>query len=164
MCLLCLLCFFGWSTARCFFYSVKTVRVNIVLHWREREVGSQQHLQCPQHRWIALCVQERRRGGYIFHAASLTSEEVLCMFMAGNTVISKIGPSSKISPPPFFEWSCCFSLKTTVPPIYATVHQRSSTVQEEGLTNEGGHHLLLLHNQAHDKRDIEESYINIGLD
>ena len=27
-------------------------------------------------------------------------------------------------------------------------HRRSSTVQEEGLTNEGRHHLLLLHKQA----------------
>ena len=49
-------------------------------------------------------------------------------------------------------------------PIYAAVHAvmlgkkhgRSSTLQEEGLTNEGKHHLLLLHNQAHDKRGIAE--------
>ena len=34
---------------------------------------------------------------------------------------------------------------------------RSSTVQEEGLTNEGRHHLLLLHKQVHDKRGITES-------
>ena len=48
------------------------------------------------------------------------------------------------------------------PPIYAIVHavmlskkhQRSCTVQEEGLTNEGKHHL---YNQAHDKRGIAES-------
>jgi len=33
-------------------------------------------------------------------------------------------------------------------------HQKSSTVQEEGLTNEGRDHL---HNQAHDKRGIVES-------
>ena len=56
-------------------------------------------------------------------------------------------------------------------PIYATVHavmlskkhQRSSTVQEEGLKNEGRQHLLLLHDQAHDKRGIEKPlyvYIN----
>ena len=36
-------------------------------------------------------------------------------------------------------------------------HQRNSTVQEEGLTNEGRHHLLLLRKQAHDKRGIAES-------
>ena len=30
-------------------------------------------------------------------------------------------------------------------------------MQEEGLTNEGRHHLLLLHKQAHDKRGIAES-------
>ena len=36
-------------------------------------------------------------------------------------------------------------------------HWRSSTVQEEGLENEGKHHLLLLHKQAHDKRGIAES-------
>ena len=35
--------------------------------------------------------------------------------------------------------------------------RRSSTVQEEGLTNESRHHLLLLHKQARDKRDIAES-------
>ena len=57
------------------------------------------------------------------------------------------------------------------PPIHAAVHaimlskkhQRSSTVQEEGLTNEDRHHFLLLHKQVHDKRGIAESrqaYIN----
>ena len=30
-------------------------------------------------------------------------------------------------------------------------------MQEEGLINEGRHHLLLLHNQVHDKRGIAES-------
>ena len=30
-------------------------------------------------------------------------------------------------------------------------------MQEEGLINEGRHHLLLLHNQVHDKRGIVES-------
>ena len=30
-------------------------------------------------------------------------------------------------------------------------HQRSNTVQEEGLTNEGRHHLLLLHKQADER-------------
>ena len=49
------------------------------------------------------------------------------------------------------------------PPIHAVMlskkHQRSSTVQEEGPTNEGRHHfhLLLLHEQAYDKRGIGES-------
>ena len=36
-------------------------------------------------------------------------------------------------------------------------HQRSSAVQEEGLRNEDRHHLLLLHEQVHDKRGIVES-------
>ena len=36
-------------------------------------------------------------------------------------------------------------------------HRRSSTVQGEGLTNEGRHNLLLLHEQVHDKRGIAES-------
>ena len=36
-------------------------------------------------------------------------------------------------------------------------HQRSSIVQEEGLTNEGRHHLLLSHKQVHDKSGIAES-------
>ena len=42
-----------------------------------------------------------------------------------------------------------FSLKYT--------HWRSSTVQEEGLTSEGRHHLLLLCKQALDKRAFAES-------
>ena len=50
------------------------------------------------------------------------------------------------------------------PPICAVVHgvmlskkhQRSSTLQEEGLINEGRHHLLLLHKQVHYKRSIAE--------
>ena len=46
--------------------------------------------------------------------------------------------------------------------------RRSSIVQEEELTNEGRHYLLLLHKQVHDKRGIAESlhvhvYI-LGLD
>ena len=48
------------------------------------------------------------------------------------------------------------------PPIYAAVHavmlskkhQRSSTVGEEGLTNEGRHQLMLLHKQVDEKRQI----------
>ena len=59
------------------------------------------------------------------------------------------------------------------PSIYASVydvmlskkHQRSSTEQEEGLTNEGRHHLLLFRKQALDKRGIAESqhvYITRG--
>ena len=34
------------------------------------------------------------------------------------------------------------------------MHQRSSTVQGEGLTNECRHHLLLLLKQAHDKKAL----------
>ena len=36
-------------------------------------------------------------------------------------------------------------------------HRRSSTVQEEGQTNESRHHSLFLHKLAHDKRGITES-------
>ena len=36
-------------------------------------------------------------------------------------------------------------------------HRRSSTVQEEGLTNEGRHHLLLLYKKAHERSAIAES-------
>ena len=36
-------------------------------------------------------------------------------------------------------------------------HQRSSTVQEEWLTNEGRYDLMLLYKQAHDKRGITAS-------
>ena len=81
-----------------------------------------------------------------------------------STVISKIGPPSKISPSSFFEWSYCKGtlLSKVHWPIYAAVHavmlskkqQRNSTVQEEGLTNEGRHHL---HKQVDDKRGIAES-------
>ena len=90
--------------------------------------------------------------------------------------MSKIGPPLKIrTPAPFFEWSVAKAafLSKVHPPIYmyATVHLvklikkhwRSSIVQEEGLTNKGRHHLLLLHKQAHDKRGIAELqhvYIN----
>ena len=47
--------------------------------------------------------------------------------------------------------------------MLSTKHPRSSTVQEEWLTNEGRHHLLLLYKGAHDKRGTAESlhaYIN----
>ena len=36
-------------------------------------------------------------------------------------------------------------------------HQRSSTEQEEGLTNKAKYHVLLLHKQVHDKRSNPES-------
>ena len=56
------------------------------------------------------------------------------------------------------------SLESTHGTDYAVLlskkHQRSNTVQEEGLTR---HHLLLLHKQVQNKSDIEESlhaYIN----
>ena len=49
-------------------------------------------------------------------------------------------------------------------PVYAAVHvfmskkhQRSSTVQGKGLTNEGRHNLLLLCKQAMTKKSIAES-------
>ena len=43
-------------------------------------------------------------------------------------------------------------------------HQKSGTVQEEGLTNEGTHHLLLLHKQAHHIVGSLPAYINrVGL-
>ena len=39
--------------------------------------------------------------------------------------------------------------------MFSKKHQRSTTVQD--LKNEGRYHLLLLHEQAHDKRGIVES-------
>ena len=42
-------------------------------------------------------------------------------------------------------------------------HQRSGATQEEGLTNEGRHHLLLLYKQAHDKRSIAEHSLVLRL-
>ena len=81
--------------------------------------------------------------------------------------LPKISPPSKIRPPPFLNEVVAKGafLSKVRPPIYAAVHavmlskkhRRSSTTQEEGLTNEGRHNLLLLHKQAHDKRGIAES-------
>ena len=45
---------------------------------------------------------------------------------------------------------------------YMWLHWRSSIVREEGLINEGRHHLLLLHKQVHDNRRITAG--NKGLD
>ena len=42
----------------------------------------------------------------------------------------------------------------------AKKHQKSGTVQEEGLTNEGRHHLLLLHKQAHHTVGSLSAYVN----
>ena len=39
-------------------------------------------------------------------------------------------------------------------------HQKSGIVQEEGLTNEGTHHLLLVHKQAHHIAGSLPAYIN----
>ena len=57
-----------------------------------------------------------------------------------------------------------FLLKV-LPPIYAIVHailfskkhQKSCTVQEDGLVTKCSHHSLLLHKQAQDKRGIAKS-------
>ena len=62
------------------------------------------------------------------------------------------------------ERECCTCMSAYAP-IHAVVHrvmvsrQRSSTVQEEGLKQT--HHLLLLHNQAHDHemRESPQPYI-----
>ena len=68
-------------------------------------------------------------------------------FKYTHTLKVPIGPLLKISPLPFFEWSCCkryFSLESM--PTYlchSTSMKKHSTVQEEGLTNEGRHRLLL---------------------
>ena len=79
-------------------------------------------------------------------------------------------PTLENKPAPFmneFVVQDAFLLST--PPIYAIVHAvmlskkhwRSYTAQEEGLKNEGRHHLLLLLEQKHDKESIAEvSYVN----
>ena len=36
-------------------------------------------------------------------------------------------------------------------------------MQEKGLTNEGRHHLLLLHKQAHDKRSRITAHVHVDL-
>ena len=86
--------------------------------------------------------------------------------------LPKIGPPSRISTTPFFEWSYCkgcFSLESMTVYLchntcsYDKKQWKSNTVHEEGLANEGRHHLLLLHKQALDKRGIAEplhEYIN----
>ena len=70
-----------------------------------------------------------------------------------NEVIAEDGFLSKVRPPTYaIIHAVMLSMK----------HLRSSTVQEE-LTNEGRHHLLLLHKQVYVKRGIAESlhtYIN----
>ena len=75
--------------------------------------------------------------------------------------LSKISPPLKICPPPFLNEVVAKGdfLSKVCPPIYAAApavmlskkHQRSTTVQEEGLTDEGRH---LLCKQVHDKRGI----------
>ena len=83
-------------------------------------------------------------------------------------VIFKNKPTPPPPPPPpshpslfkFVAQGALISLVSIPTCIYAAVHvvilsknhQRSNTVQEEGLTNEGSCHLLFLHRQAHDKR------------
>ena len=42
----------------------------------------------------------------------------------------------------------------------AKKHQKSGTVQAKGLTNEGRHHLLLLHKQAHHIVGSLPAYVN----
>ena len=42
----------------------------------------------------------------------------------------------------------------------AKEHQKSGTVQEKGLTNEGRHHLLLLHKKAHHIVGSLPAYVN----
>ena len=39
-------------------------------------------------------------------------------------------------------------------------HRRSSTVQEEGLTNDGRQYLLLLHKQEHKKEALQNHYMH----
>ena len=41
--------------------------------------------------------------------------------------------------------------------LWSKKHQRSSTVQEERLTDEDRHHLLLLHKQEHDKEALQNT-------
>ena len=84
--------------------------------------------------------------------------------------LSKIGPSSNKPPPPIF------LMKLLQRVLFFQKYAHSSTcsyVKQEapkkwycargGTHKKGGHHLLLLHKQTHDKRNIEESlhaYIN----
>ena len=75
-------------------------------------------------------------------------------------ISQKVGPLSKLNPPPLNKIVAKGAFLSKIyPPIYAVVHavmlgkkhQRSSTVEEKELTNEGRHHLLLLYKQVHDK-------------
>ena len=79
-----------------------------------------------------------------------------CMFFTSKQLpnLSEIGPPLKICPPPFLNEVIAKRafLSKVRPPTCAVVHavmlskkhRRNSTFQEDGLTNEGRHHLLLL--------------------
>ena len=78
---------------------------------------------------------------------------IQCFLLQKNCNLSKIGPPSKVSSPPFlmkllqrmfFSWKYTNQFMQQ----YCYVKQRSSTVQLEGLTNEGRHDFLLLHKQV----------------
>ena len=96
----------------------------------------------------------------------VTLENIFRQTMYRN--LSKIGTPSKISPYlHFFECCCKGAFLAHIMPnkccYVSKKHWRSSTGQEEGLTIEGKHNLLLLHKQVHDKRGIAEplhAYIN----
>ena len=58
----------------------------------------------------------------------------------------------------FTQWSTCGHVRQEA----LKEHWRCSTVQEEGLTNDGRHHLLVLHKPAHDNEGIADSlHMNI---
>ena len=78
--------------------------------------------------------------------------------------LPKIGPPSKISPPPFLNEVVAKGafLSKTMPTylccsMYCYVKQEVPKSSTERLANEGRHHLLLLHKQVHDTRGIAES-------
>ena len=72
----------------------------------------------------------------------------------------KIGPPSKISPPPFLNEVVAKGAFRSTCSCYVIKHRRS-TVQGERLSNEGRHNLLLRYKQVHDNSSIAES-LHVG--
>ena len=96
-------------------------------------------------------------ASWVWSRLALPLKQTCCKYRN----LPKISPPSKYAHPPFLNEVAAKGafLSKVRPPIYVAVHaallskkhRRSSTVQEEGLTNEGRHHSLLLHKQVHNK-------------
>ena len=81
-------------------------------------------------------------------------------FLTSNDIATvKIGPPSKISPPPFLnEVVRCFSQYMQ---LLCYEAPKKHCARGERLSNEGRHNLLLLYKQVHDNSSIAES-LHVG--